>query len=238
MRKRIYQTVHIYDGGKASIAYKYLMIAAILLSIIPLTSKNPPSIFTLTDSVCLLIFTVDFILRWITADYKFGNMSPLSFLKYPVRIISIIDLLSIFALMTSVFGLFAGSKIASALSVFRIVRLFRYSKSVRTILYILQKSKKPLAAVGSLAVGYIFISAIVIFNVEPESFDRFFDAIYWATISLTTVGYGDIYPVSLLGRIVAMSSSFFGIAIVALPAGIVTAEYLNSIKCQDDEKNN
>ena len=150
--------------------------------------------------------------------------------KYPFRIISIIDLLSILALTSSVFGWFWGEDLTHVLSVFRIIRILRYSKSVQTILSILKKSKKPLTAVGGLAVGYIFISAIVIFNVEPESFHTFFDAVYWSTVSLTTVGYGDIYPVTMLGRVVAMLSSFFGIAIVALPAGIVTAEYLGAIK--------
>lgn len=78
-------------------------------------------------------------------------------------------------------------------------------------------------------VAYIIISALVVFNVEPESFDNFFDAIYWATVSLTTVGYGDIYPVTTIGRIVTMASSVFGIAIVALPAGIITAGYVKEL---------
>ena len=83
--------------------------------------------------------------------------------------------------------------------------------------------------------GYIIISAIVIFNVEPDSFENFFDAVYWSTVSLTTVGYGDIYPVTALGRTVAMISSFFGIAIVALPAGIVTAEYIKTLNVNCDD---
>ena len=77
---------------------------------------------------------------------------------------------------------------------------------------------------------YIVISALVIFNVEPESFNNFFDAIYWATVSLTTVGYGDIYPVTTLGRVITMISSVFGIARVALPAGIITAGYMTEIE--------
>lgn len=80
-----------------------------------------------------------------------------------------------------------------------------------------------------MAVAYILISALVIYNVEPASFDTFFDAIYWATISLTTVGYGDIYPVSIIGRIVTMISSILGIAIIALPSGVITAGYLDEI---------
>lgn len=233
MRKKIYQTVHVYDNSKLSITYKYIMIFFIILSLIPLTSKSENMFFTISEMVCLGVFIIDFILRWITADYKFGTDSKKAFIKYPLRIISFIDMVSIFALFCSVFNLFNNSKLVGILTVFRIIRILRYSKSVRTILNILKKSKKPLFAVGSLALGYILLSAIIVFNVEPDSFSTFFEAIYWSTISLTTVGYGDIYPITALGRTVAMLSSFFGIAIVALPAGIVTAEYLNSIKKED-----
>ena len=93
----------------------------------------------------------------------------------------------------------------------------------------MKSSKNSLIAVCALASGYIVVSALVIYNVEPDSFETFFDAIYWATVSLTTVGYGDIYPVTTLGRLITMASSVFGIAIVALPAGIITAGYMNEI---------
>jgi voltage-gated potassium channel len=132
--------------------------------------------------------------------------------------------------------LFKYSAFTEVLKVFRIVRIFRYSKGIRTIIDILKSSKKALFAVGSLAVGYILISALVVFNVEPDTFNSFFDAVYWSTVSLTTVGYGDIYPVTVIGRTIAMLSSFFGIAIVALPAGIVTAEYMKSINTNETEK--
>lgn len=234
MRKRIYETVHIYDGNLFSRCYKYVMIFFIVLSLLPLMQKNDGAFFMGTDIICLCVFSLDYILRLITADYKFGKKGIVSFLRYPVRFISVIDMLSIVALVCSVTGWSVHAEFAQVLSVFRIIRLFRYSKSVRTILDILKKSKKPLIAVGSLALGYIMISAIVIFNVEPDSFETFFDALYWSTVSLTTVGYGDLYPVTFLGRIVAMVSSFFGIAIVALPAGVVTAEYLNAIKDKDE----
>ena len=233
MRNKIYQMVHVYEGHMLSIAYKYFMICVIAVSLLPLTVKDKPPLFGVLEWACMGIFVIDYLLRWSTADYKFRNEKWTSFAKYPFRLISIIDLMSIFALLSSIFGWFSALRMTEVLSVFRIVRIFRYSKNVRTILEILKRSKKPLIAVGSLAVGYIVISAIVIFNVEPDSFNTFFDAIYWSTVSLTTVGYGDIYPVTVLGRTVAMISSFFGIAIVALPAGIVTAEYLGALKKEE-----
>ena len=86
-----------------------------------------------------------------------------------------------------------------------------------------------IAAVCVLACGDIELSALIMFQVEPDSFDTFFDAIYWAVVTLTTVGYGDIYPTSEIGRIVSMMSSFMGIAIVALPTGIITAGYMREL---------
>ena len=59
---------------------------------------------------------------------------------------------------------------------------------------------------------------------------------YWATVSLTTIGYGDIYPVSTLGRLITMISSFLGIAVVALPAGIITAGYMNELQHKEDDR--
>lgn len=119
--------------------------------------------------------------------------------------------------------------------VFRVFKALRYSKSIVIIINVMKNSKDALLAVCTLAIGYIFVSALIIFNVESDSFTTFFDAIYWATISLTTVGYGDIYPVTTAGRIITMISSIFGIAIVALPAGIITAGYMDALS---DEKKN
>ena len=124
-----------------------------------------------------------------------------------------------------------------AMRVFRIFKAMRYSKSFIIIGNVLKKSKDSLIAVCVLAFGYILISALIIYNVEPDTFDTFFDALYWATVSLTTVGYGDIYPVSIMGRIITMVSSIFGIAIVALPAGIITAGYMTEIDKENDKKN-
>ena len=87
-----------------------------------------------------------------------------------------------------------------------------------------------------MAVSYILVSALIVFNAEPEAFNTFFEAVYWATISLTTVGYGDIYPVTTIGRVVTMVSSIFGVAIIALPSGVITAGYLAEFGEEDNQE--
>ena len=146
---------------------------------------------------------------------------------------AIIDLLSILPSINMINKGFKSLKTIRLIRTFRVLRIFksfRYSKNIQIILQVEKNSKEALIAVLYLAIGYIFVCTLIIFNVEPDSFNTFFDAIYWATISLTTVGYGDIYPITTLGRIITMVSSFMGIAIVALPASIITAGYMKEIE--------
>ena len=85
-----------------------------------------------------------------------------------------------------------------------------------------------------MAIAYVLISALVIYNVEPESFANFFDAIYWAACTLTTVGYGDVYPVTMTGRVISMISAVVGIALIALPSGIITSAYLDELRKKEN----
>ena len=110
------------------------------------------------------------------------------------------------------------------------LKLIRYSKSASAIAAVFEKQWEALLAVLCLAICYILVSALVIFNVEPETFNTFFDAVYWAVVSLTTVGYGDLYPSSDVGRAIAMISSLMGVAVVALPSGIITAGMLDELR--------
>lgn len=232
MRKRIFEIIEIADEqDRVSKIYDYIMMVTILLSLIPLAFKNTTSLLSLLDKFTVVIFIVDYIARIATADFSVKK-GKLSFVLYPFTPMAIVDLL---AILPSVFALSAGLKLfrifrlARSFRVFRAFKMLRYSKSVLIIRQVIREQSAPLLAVGTLAAAYILISALVIFNIEPDTFDTFFDAVYWATVSLTTMGYGDIYPVTSAGRIVTMLSSFVGIAIVALPSGIITAGYMSKI---------
>lgn len=232
-RKRVFEIIEKADSNdKWSAVYDYFMIAMIVLSLVPLAFKEENTLFKVLDKVTVGVFILDYILRWMTADYKFEKKTVWSFIKYPVYPMALVDLLSILPSLTIISSGFKVLRVLRMIRALRVIRVFkamRYSKSLMIIGNVLRSSRDSLVAVGALAVGYILISALVIFNVEPESFDSFFEAIYWATVSLTTVGYGDIYPVSTMGRIITMVSSIFGIAVVALPAGIVTAGYMTEL---------
>ena len=224
-------------NDKISTAYDYFMIVVIVVSLIPLAFKDESLFLQVIDIITVSIFIVDYILRWITADYKLGKQGGWAFVQYPFTAMALIDLLSILPSVTIInrgFKVLRIFRMIRALRVLRVFKAMRYSKSLVIIGNVLKNSRDSLIAVCMLAAGYILISALIIFNVEPDTFDSFFMALYWATVSLTTVGYGDIYPVSFAGRLLAMISSVFGIAIVALPAGIITADYLSELKGKED----
>ena len=233
MRKRLFEIIEVSgDNDRASFVYDLMMLVSIIVSIVPLAFKEAPGFFKITDIVTTILFIVDYLLRFATADLKLEGKS-LPFLRYPFTIWAIIDLLSILPTVTvlnSGFKLLRLFRVFRTFRVFRVLKAFRYSKNVAILIQVIKQSKDALLAVCGLAVAYIFVSALVIFNVEADSFNTFFDAIYWATVSLTTVGYGDIYPVTTAGRIITMISSLFGIAVVALPAGIITAGYMEIIE--------
>lgn len=233
MRKKIFEIIEPSQNNNiVSSIYDSVMIVTILLSLLPLCFKQTNNILDTIDSVCLIVFVIDYLLRWITADYKYYKKSLISFIRYPFGVFAIIDMVSILpsiSILNNGFKVLRIFRMAKSFRVFRAFKMLRYSKNIKIIVLVFKKCKESLITVGTLAVAYIIISALVVFNVEPESFNSFFDAIYWATVSLTTVGYGDIYPVTTTGRIVTMVSSIFGIAIVALPAGIITAGYMSEI---------
>ena len=239
-RKRVFSIIEKSDGKDIlSTIYDYFMIVVIIASLIPLAFKSENTVFYVIDKVTVIIFIIDYVLRWFTADLKYDKKGVWPFIRYPFSAMAIIDLVSILPSLTIIndgLKVLRVLRMIRAMRVFRVFKAMRYSKSFEIIANVLRSSRDSLIAVCALACGYILVSALIVFNVEPESFESFFDAVYWATVSLTTVGYGDIYPVSTVGRIITMISSVFGIAIVARPAGIITAGYMYEINKDEENK--
>ncbi len=231
IRKRIFEITEIASTHDLpSRIYDSIMFLVILSSIIPLAFKNQAPWMQLAEPISVTIFTIDYFLRWGTADIKKGH--PIGFILYPFTPMAIIDLLSILPSLTvlnSSLRLLKIFRLFRSMRIFRVFKLIRYSKSIQMIINVFKSQKETFFTIAGIAIGYILISALVILNIEPDTFSSYFDAVYWATVSLTTVGYGDIYPITTIGKIITMISSVLGIAIVALPAGIITAGMLDEI---------
>ena len=220
------------------------MLLMIIISLLPLVFVQQRPIFIWFDRISVSAFILDYILRWMTADLKHPEKKPLNaFLTYPFSFMAITDLLSIMPSIGIFNRAFKVFRLFRLLKLLRVVRILRYAPRIEMLLFVFKKEKVVLLSVLAIAVFYIFITALLMFNVEMSSytpgskvvFDSFFDALYWATTTLTTVGYGDICPVSSFGRLVSMVSSIFGVAIIALPSGVITASYMEEMKKEKKE---
>lgn len=233
MRKKLYDITE-------NALYDTFMLVMIIVSMIPLVTKANAASWLFLDLVVAIIFIVDYIIKFVTADFRL-NLGAKSFLKYPFTHMAIIDFLailpsiSIFMMIHRGVRLLRLFKLFRTFRIFRVFKVFRYSKNIKMIINVFKRERDSLSIVFALAVGYIFVSALLIFNVEPDTFPSFFDALYWATVSLTTIGYGDYHAVSYIGKFITMVSALFGVAIVALPAGIITAGYMEELSKLNDE---
>lgn len=237
-RKQIYEIIEKDDGSNVwSHLYDVFMFVTIILSVVPLMFWDYYPIFTYIEIFTTTVFVIDYILRWVTADYKLGKGAH-SFVNYPYSFWAIIDLLSIlpsFQLLGSKFKILRTLRM---LKILRLAKALRYSDQLFIFFDVLKKERRVLTAVLLFAAAYIFVTALVMFNFEPrinpatgnETFKTFFDAIYWSTVTLTTVGYGDLCPATDLGRLISMFSSLFGVAVIALPSGVITASYLEELR--------
>jgi len=244
VRKQISELIEPKNDSSYSRIYDGVMLVAIVIGILPLMFREQPTVFWYFDLISGLCFVVDYLLRWITADLSSNRNRVVAFLVYPFTPMAIIDLLSILPTFNLLSPTFKVVRVSRLLKILRVIKVVRYFEPLEIILSVVRRQSKILWTVFSLAVFYIFITALIMFNAEedinPETgrflFETFFDAFYWAACTLTTVGYGDLYPISEIGRTISIISSMVGIAIIALPSGIVTAGYLDELKNRREKR--
>ena len=244
-RKWISDLVEPRKAGVLSQVYDCLMLVAIVMGTVPLLFREYRTLFWYFDIFSGVIYMVDYLLRWMTCDLRSEKPRWKAFLLYPITPMAILDLLSILPTFEMVSSSYKLAKSARLLKIFRFTKIVHYIGPLEIFITVIKKQWKLLAAVVLVALFDIFITAIIIFQSEQEIdpvtgeyiFKTFYDAFYWATITLTTVGYGDLSPVSEVGKTLSIISSLLGIGIIALPSSIITAGYMLELNRRMKEEN-
>ncbi|MEG4321143.1 MULTISPECIES: ion transporter [unclassified Microcoleus] len=217
-------------------------VAAFIASTSPSFSQEQKSILENIEIVASLVFTIEYALRlWVcTVDRRYSH--PLwGRLRYGLTPLSLIDLVSIlpfFALL--LFPHLSFINLIRLLRLLRLLKMSRYSHSVRTMGAVLYAKKEELIATAfAVFILLIFASSVMYFvehEAHPKAFGSIPDAMWWGVVTLTTVGYGDIYPITPLGKFLGAILAFLGIGIFALPAGIIASGFAEEVQRRKPEK--
>lgn len=230
MRLRLFQIVsRAQNNDQVSRWYDIFIVTVAFVSIVPLMFKSEQltpvfdNVLNYIDVVTVYILFADYIFRWITYDIKSG-LGKKAFIIYPFTPMAIIDLLAILPSATILHDSF------KFLRILRIVRILRMFNGLTIMTNVFIRERKALLSVCFFMCVYVLSVGLIMFTIEPNTFDTFLDALYWSTTALATIGYGDITPVTDLGKFLAIVSSLVGIAIVAFPAGIITGGYITQLQ--------
>ena len=191
------------------------------------------SVLLLIEKITVAFFAIDYVLRFITAKCLYRHETePRAILKYVFSMAGIIDLLSFLPYYLPVF--FPTGAVAFRLfRVARIFRLFRinaYYDSLNVITEVLASKKQQLLSSVFIISILMIASSLCMYSLEheaqPDVFKNAFSGIWWSTSTLLTIGYGDIYPITTLGKIFSIIITFLGVGMVAIPTGIISAGFV------------
>lgn len=204
-------------------------VLALALETVPSLSRTHQGLFFEIEYYCVYFFTVEYVLRlWTCVEDKRYPGAVLGRLRYLLSAYALIDLFAILPFYLDTFLPFSLISLR-ALRVFRIFKAARYSAAVKTLVEVFREKKEQLVLTLSILLVLLLISSNVIYFAEkqaqPEVFSSIPAAMWWAVSTLSTVGYGDMYPVTAPGKLIGSFISILGIGFFALPAGIMSSGF-------------
>ena len=242
-KTRVFQIIEPAENGDLiGRVFTFLIIALIVLNIsmvIAETFTLPASVisvFNVIEIVSVVIFTLEYLLRVWTADMLRPDLSPVKArLRYIFSFMALMDLFAILPFYVP-FIIPVDLRVLRTLRVTRLLRLFkvnRYTSALSTIGRVFKKKASQLIASMFIVSLLMIIAAVLMYNIEnaaqPNVFHNAFDSLWWAVTTLTTVGYGDIYPITAAGKILSSVIAILGIGLIAVPTGIISAGFMETI---------
>ena len=216
--------------------FNHMIMLLILLSVVVMAldtvefiHRDYKYIIWAFESFAILVFIFEYVVRLLTAHIYYKNDPSVktktqAMWKYATSFYGIIDIITIAPFYWP------------SLRLLRFLRLFkvaRYNKSLTVIKDVMLDKRSEIGVSCFVIIIVMVIASFLMYNVEhdaqPEQFPNVFACIWWAVVTLTTVGYGDVYPITVLGKLVGGLIAFLGIGLVALPTGIISAGFLERI---------
>ena len=225
-------------GKLFDLVVQLLVVISLLsfsLETLPNLSKNQIFILKLIEIVIITIFSIEYLLRIFVTNKKF---------KYIFSFYGLIDLLTILPFYLSLTIDLRSLRALRLLRLFRILKLVRFNKAINRFQEALKIAREEIIIFIFATCIVLYLSSVGIFffenAIQPDKFSSVFHSLWWAIVTLTTVGYGDIYPLTLGGRIFTFFILILGLGVVGIPAGLI-ASALTTVRRKeenDSTKNN
>ena len=220
-----------------------LNVFAIILSSYKEVRNNFGELFYYFEVISVIVFTIEYLLRFWTADldYKEGSAFHKR-IKFSFSFYGLVDLFAILPFYLPLIFPF-DLRVLRILRLFRLIRIFklgRISKSIRLIANVLRDTRAELSITIFVAFILLVLSSTLMYyfenDVQPDKFGNIGDALWWAVATLTTVGYGDVYPITGIGKVLSAIIALIGIGFVALPTGILSSAFIERIQAERENK--
>jgi voltage-gated potassium channel len=246
-RHRLYEILHHGTiGDRTSRIVGQFIVLLIIVNLIAVILQSMPNLadrydplFTAVELISLTVFSLEYGLRvWVAVDHPpYHHLSPhQARLRFMLSAMGMIDLLAVLPFWFAMV-LPADLRVVLVFRVLRFLKLTRYSAGMSSLLDVIYTERRALFGCFIILMGATLIAASVMHlierNVQPDKFGTIPDAMWWAIVTLGTLGYGDVVPATALGRLVAGLTIFLGLVMVALPVGIVATAFAEQIHRRD-----
>jgi len=245
LRDRLYELLeHDHPAYSVGPRFARLIVAVIILDVLATTLASVPEynaqfalLFTGIEIGALIVFALEYIARlWTVAGHTLRQGSAFQDrLEYALSGLGIIDLL---AFLPASIALFVGSRQTIVLlTVLPFFKLVRYSPAMRSLFAAIHAERRTLIGCLVILVGAVLLFASLLYAIErdaqPDKFGTIPQAMWWAIVTLGTVGYGDVVPVTPLGKFVSVFAIISGLAMIALPVAIISTAFADEVKRRD-----
>jgi voltage-gated potassium channel len=244
IRKRCFEILSIAKkNDTASKVFDIFIMSLIVVNVLVCVfgtinslERANKNFFYYFELISVLIFSIEYILRiWSCVENKKYSSPVRGRLKYIFSPMAFIDLLAILPFYISIGGInLIGLRVLRLFRILRLVKVGRYYSSLTIIKNVFREKKEELVLTTVILVFLLFMSSSLMYYAEnqaqPEAFSSIPQAMWWAVITLTTVGYGDVYPITTLGKIIGAIIAIIGIGMFALPTGIIGAGFVEEIE--------